>query len=294
MTEVPTKLPSSPAARAFFAALDLDPASQTVNTSSSFIKKRVSTLGWRNRFSQEESYPITVGSCPFSVTQVQRGEIDGTYGTGATVWPAAVVMIKYLERQKQLISDKLVVDLGSGTGITSIAAALLGARHVICTDGELSVVELASDNIQSAKTQLETVDGKVNASPAVATGNRCRIHECTLDIQQFWWGRDTIDDNLGHVDVVLVADCVLPKLYPIAPLVDAINQLLLSPGSFALVSYEHRHYPEYDPRLKFRELCAAKNLRVCVVPMEEQDPVYSVDDIELWRVERHALLDASG
>ena len=292
MTDLPTTLPSSPAARAFFAALDLDPASQTVNTSSDFIKKRVSTLGWRNRFSQDESYPITVGSFPFSVAQVQRGEIEGTYGTGATVWPAAVVMIKYLERQKQLIKDKLVVDLGSGTGITSVAAALLGARHVICTDGEMSVVNLASDNVHSVQTQLQTE--RSQEANLLSKGRQSLIHDCRIDIQQFWWGQDQIDDELGQVDVVLVADCVLPKLYPIAPLVDAIDQLLASPDAFALLSYEHRHYPEYDPREKFRELCSAKNLRVSLIPMEEHDPVYSVDDIELWRVDRHVLFDESG
>jgi predicted nicotinamide N-methyase len=281
MTDPPSKLPSSPAARAFFAALELNPSSQTFNTKSDFIKKRISTLGWRNRFSQNDTYPINVGSFHFSVTQIQRGEIEGTYGTGATVWPAAIVLIKYLELQNHLVHDKIVVDLGSGTGITSIAAALLGARRVVCTDGEDNVVRLANDNIRSAKKQMQE-----NNAQSTGQGSDTQLLGCSINVQKYWWGLDKLDDISSQVDVVLVADCVLPKLYPIGPLVDAIDQLLVSQNAFALLSYEHRHYAEYDPRDKFKELAAEKNLSVHVIPMDEQDPVYSVDDIELWRVHR--------
>jgi hypothetical protein len=80
----------------------------------------------------------------------------------------------------------------------------------------------------------------------------------------------------------------LPKLYPIAPLVDALDQLLLHPQrDVAFISYEHRYYPEYDPRDKFRELCHIKGLQVTAIPIEEQHPIYSVEeDIELWKVRR--------
>ena len=78
------------------------------------------TAGWRNRYSQAEYYPVdlvvvrqekeeeevannnnnnsSISSrrrrVQFNVLQVQRGEVEGTYGTGATVWPAAMVMLK--------------------------------------------------------------------------------------------------------------------------------------------------------------------------------------------------------
>lgn len=284
------RLPSSPAARAFFAALDAGRASQTVNTNSSFIKKRTSTLGWRNRFSQHDSYPIHVGTSKFSVTQVQRGEVEGTFGTGATVWPAAIVMIKYLERHNDLIKSKVVVDLGSGTGVTSIACAVLGASHVICTDGDLNVVQLARENIQGAQQQLhDSIQPGISSyqTNGLQSSNPTIISGCPVHVQKFWWGQDRIESNGHDVNVVIVADCVLPKLYPIGPLVDALDGLLVSPHSFAILSYEHRHYASYDPRDRFRDLAAAKGLRVTIVPLEEQDPVYSVDDIEIWRVDRN-------
>ena len=99
---------------------------------------------------------------------------------------------------------------------------------------------------------------------------------------------------LGLVNIV--ADCVLPKLYPIAPLVQAIDELLKvstihqcdenQKGKVAILSYEHRYYPDFDPRNKFRELAEERGLVVETIPLEQLDPVYSVDDIEIWHVTR--------
>lgn len=295
--ESTTDLRSSPAARAFFAALDgKGNGNKSNKKQSDFVRKRIQTLGWRNRYSQDEFYPIEIrasAASHFSVLQVQRGELEGTYGTGATVWPAAVVMIKYLERHSEsIIKGKKVIDLGSGTGVTSIAAAVLGARHVICTDGEPRVVQLAQDNLERASQQL----GGHAGPPAYSESNEpssslqlafTTIADCPVDVQTYWWGTGTIQ-NGDACDVILVADCVLPKLYPIAPLVEALDQLIVSPNAVAIFSYEHRYYPEYDPRVKFLELATAKDMVVEVIPMEQQDSVYSVEDIEIWHVRRQA------
>jgi citrate synthase len=61
---------------------------------------------------------------------------------------------------------------------------------------------------------------------------------------------------------------------------------LMGDESVALLSYEHRYYQEYDPRSKFRELATRRGLDVHVVPLSEQDSIYSVDDIEIWKVRR--------
>jgi SAM-dependent methyltransferase len=375
------KLPpsGSPAARAFFAALDGQPKTlrgggagaddscgpTRKKKQSDFVSKRIQTLGWRNRYSQQEQYPVSISiierrsdggdddddddkhhgdgddgqqsaaadsssivkrNFTFSVRQVQRGELEGTYGTGATVWPASLVLVKYLERHaKTLLKNKIVVDLGAGTGITSIAAAWLGAKRVICTDGEAPVVQLARDNIaqvvldaapkvaavtttttSSDDTEQSVGEDARTKAAGTTSHNSFVLNGCPIETQEYWWGTGTINGMNEDKDkddlVVLVSDCVLPKLYPIAPLVEALDALLPSSSSsssnssnnnnnnnnsgLAILSYEHRHYADYDPRDKFRELAAAKNLHMAVVDMEQQDPVYSVDDIEIWHVTR--------
>jgi len=100
-------------------------------------------------------------------------------------------------------------------------------------------------------------------------------------IAEYWWGSGT----LGHAqfDVLLIADCILPKLYPVGPLVDAIAELMAATG-VCFVSYEHRLWHEFDPRHKFRELCEGKGLKVDKVSEDRLDDVYRGDDIEVWCV----------
>lgn len=277
-------LPFSPSARAFFAALDGEKTSSSDKTAtmkggggaSSFVQKRIQTLGWRNRFSQQEFYPVTVQDVSFSVRQVQRETL------GATVWPAAMVLMKYLEKHAEtLLEDKRCVDLGSGTGITSFGSALLGAKEVICTDGEPNVVKLAKDNLNHVAEEIARVGVKVETSGDGTTS----ICGCPIHVQKYWWGTGTICGG-NHADVVLVADCVLPKLYPIGPLVDAIDELLQKPEAVAILSYEYRYFQNFDPGQEFRRLCSIKGLSVKSIPLDEQDPVYSVEDIEVWHVQR--------
>jgi SAM-dependent methyltransferase len=273
-----------PTAQAFFDALDSRrPSSQR---QSPALQRHSRSLGWRNRYSQQDQYPISMRAAggreiQFSVQQLQRGEVEGTYGTGATVWPAAMVLLKYLERHPHLVSGRRVVDLGSGTGVTSLAAGLLGAVHVLCTDGEESVVRLAQDNCRRAMIQTQMEPGSSHHDK-----DTVRIGACPIRVEKYWWGTQPLPDD--QCEVILVADCVLPKLYPIAPLVAAIDDLLRAGARerkpIAILSYEHRYYPDYDPRIKFQELVHARGLRLEIVPQERQDPIYNVDDIEIWQV----------
>lgn len=278
------KKAAHPIAKAFFDALDN--GSTSSSKQSEALKRKTQELGWRNRHCQDEFYPISILNDTFSVKQVQRGEIEGTYGTGATVWPAALVLVKYMEKHRQsLMEGKFVVDLGSGTGVTSTAAAILGASHVICTDGQENVVKLASENISSAAASLGNDERQITATSNGESGpGSIKIINCPIDVQVYWWG----DGSMKEIgcDVVLVADCVLPKLYPIAPLVQAIDELLVKPNAIAILSYEHRYFPEYDPREKFLELATARGLQVQVIEQEQFDPVYYADDIEIWHVTR--------
>jgi hypothetical protein len=139
-----------------------------------------------------------------------------------------------------------------------------GSTQVVCTDGDdtESVVRLAQDNVAHNAHHISSV---------------AKIH-----VRKYWWDDRSI---LQTFDVILVADCILPKLYPIALLVKAIDELCLA-ISVAILSYKHRYYPDYDPRDKFRELCEVRGLNLRVIPLCKQEPVYSIGDIEIWEVQR--------
>jgi hypothetical protein len=170
---------------------------------------------------------------------------------------------------------------------------LLGAKLVVCTDGNDHVVSLAKNNVEMVCNDVkESLPSETDAST-----NATMIGQCEIRVRKFWWGKDdeSMIDELSSssqsegsrqfYDVILVSDCVLPKLYPIEPLVVAIANLS-DPHTVTILSYEHRYYPEFDPRDKFRILCQENGLTVRVVPIEDQDAKYSADDIEIWEVKK--------
>merc|ERR1719215_2398908 len=162
-------------------------------------------------------------------------------------------------------SNKLcVVELGAGCGLVGIACQILGAHFVLCTDGAAEVVDLTRNNISANCHLFE---------------NRRGIKACS-----YRWGEDgnsEINEIAEKVNLIVCSDCVLPKLFPIAPLVHALDKLM-SRETECYLSYEDRYFEEYHPREKFIVLAEMKGLMVEVLPMSELDEVYSVEDIEIW------------
>ncbi|CAM9588829.1 unnamed protein product [Ectocarpus fasciculatus] len=252
------------------------------------VQRMINSLQWRQAHSKDDIYPLPLESgVVLEFRQLQAGEVTGL-GTGATVWPAAHVLAKYLERRfgneggaggrPGGMEGLRAVDLGAGTGVAGIVAAALGAEAFL-TDQE-QLLFLMQENADRAQAKPEAKREKPKASNTTTAGVACGdIRVLTYD-----WGKD--DASLSPpLDVVLVSDCVLPKLYPIEPLVDAIDQLS-GPDTVTIMSYEHRHYPEFDPRRRFEELAAAKGLVKTVIPQARQHPIFSADDIEIWEVRR--------
>ena len=97
-------------------------------------------------------------------TIVIQQKVGGSGNTGMTVWNSGLLMTRLLDcltdeleriqRQRgqrendSFWSNQDVFELGTGTGICSIAAYRLGARSIIATDGNPGVLELAESNIR--------------------------------------------------------------------------------------------------------------------------------------------------
>ncbi|OQR80943.1 hypothetical protein ACHHYP_16976 [Achlya hypogyna] len=216
------------------------------------------SLSWRDAYINRPEFSMPLdGGRVLRIRQLSNGEVNGL-GTGLTVWPAACVLLKYLEHRFGYLDDMRVLELGCGTGAVGLAAALLGAS-VVLTDQE-QIQFLMHEN------------ARINAAEGV--------HVCAYD-----WGSPLHGVLAAPFDLVLISDCILPKLYPIEPLVQAI--MLLCRGSTkVLVSFEHRYFPLFDPKVRFWTLVSAAGLELRNVPLPEQHPSYNVDDIEIWEISR--------
>ncbi|KAG1939257.1 protein-lysine methyltransferase METTL21C [Pimephales promelas] len=109
---------------------------------------------------------------------------------GSVIWPAALALCHYLESNRATVDllDKAVLEIGSGTGLVSIVASLLGA-WVTATD-------------------LPEVLGNLRCNLSRNTRGRCRY---TPQVAELSWGHElekTFPHSVYRYDYILAADVV--------------------------------------------------------------------------------------
>lgn len=160
---------------------------------------------------------------------------DGTQrslGTGLNTWDGAVVLAKYLEKNSHVVSGKRVLELGSGTGLAGIAAALSGADLTVLSD-----LPYALDNL------WHNIHSNINESDI-----NCRVFSRGLDWSDpktylFPDGVVSLDGSMQsgqyqEWDVILGADVVwVEDLVP--SLVKALRALV-GPSTTLILSHQVR------------------------------------------------------
>ncbi|KAK2857028.1 hypothetical protein Q5P01_005763 [Channa striata] len=106
-------------------------------------------------------------------------------GVAAVVWDAAVVMCMYLEMGQVELRGKVAIELGAGTGLVGIVAALLGATVTI-TDRQ-PALDFLSANV------------KANLPPD---------SQGSAVVSELTWGESLDRYPAGGFDLVLGADIV--------------------------------------------------------------------------------------
>jgi SAM-dependent methyltransferase len=113
-------------------------------------------------------------------------QVAAAGSTGMAIWNSSLLLKLLLERlaesEPDYFRDKTVLELGCGTGLASMTAALLGAKHVFATDGNPLVVDLARRNVET-----NGLDNKVTT-------------------QQLQWGMMDAMDLAESADIVIGAD----------------------------------------------------------------------------------------
>ncbi len=98
----------------------------------------------------EESLPI------WQKTEEELGEINVPPPFWAFAWAGGQALARYLLDAPELMRGKRVLDLGTGSGLTAIAAALCGARSVIAADIDRLAVQSAEINARENGVSIET------------------------------------------------------------------------------------------------------------------------------------------
>ncbi|KAI9526111.1 Methyltransferase-like protein 21A [Dissostichus eleginoides] len=143
-------------------------------------------------------------------------------GVAAVVWDAAVVMCIYLEMGKVELKGKEVIELGAGTGLVGIVAALLGAKRVTITDREPA---------------MDFLSANVKANLPQDTQGSVAVSELT-------WGEGLERYTAGGYDVVLGADIVYLE-DTFVPLLQTLEHLC-SDTSVVLLACKIRYKRDTD------------------------------------------------
>jgi putative methylase len=105
------------------------------------------------------------------------------------------------------IVDRRVVDLGCGTGILSIGAALLGAREAVGVEADKAVLTTARDNAARAGVEVRFLTGRIGDSGVLSI-----IGPCDTVVMNPPFGAQTVHADRPFIDAALE---IAPRIYGI-------------------------------------------------------------------------------
>jgi len=94
-------------------------------------------------------------------------EADEDFGSPywAHYWGGGLALARYLVDQPALVRGRTLLDLGTGSAIVAIAAALVGAGHVRAADIDPYAVAAARLNAAANGVEIETFLGDLTIAP---------------------------------------------------------------------------------------------------------------------------------
>lgn len=110
---------------------------------------------------------------------------------GLQVWRGALLLADFLFHNRIELSDKYILEMGSGVGLTSIAASIFTKKRIICTDIDIGGI-------------LKLIRGNVNRNVALMSDNN-RIDVMELNFNNHQWTANLMN-AMKKTDVVLAAD----------------------------------------------------------------------------------------
>ncbi|KAG0208580.1 Methyltransferase-like protein 21D [Mortierella sp. GBA30] len=252
---------------------------------------------------------------PLEIDEDPSGQLRG--GVGSTIWDAAIVLAKYLERSDLLSTISVaasqssrpiqILELGSGTGIVGLSVArMLSTKgikaRIVLTDKEncMPLLERNIDKNPSKDIELvaqmldwEVLSGIKSISNHTSTAGLSGSQEGGAKGTQRIEASSSLatslssTDSLLHTewDMVILSDCIwVPALYP--PLISSLNKLI-QPGhnnTQLVIAFEKRNFSE---EMEFFAMLG-KTFRFRDVKPEEQDANYQSEDIYLFLCQRRS------
>ena len=108
-------------------------------------------------FSNATKERVTIALQHLPDLEIMQSNADGFEGLGAVVWQCGEVLCHFFDTNtngKQMIKNKTIYDLGCGTGLVGIVAAMCGAKSVVLSDRQ-DIVHLAKLNVLHVQNHVQ-------------------------------------------------------------------------------------------------------------------------------------------
>ena len=213
-------------------------------------------------------------------------ECPGSLGIGGKVWDSSFVLLKYLATTS-LLRGRPVIELGSGTGITGLAASFLSPSSVLLTDID-EVTPLLVANILLNKVLYNSLYDA-----------HCSDVFSICGAKTYMWGSPAELPNTSNPYVVIASDVVYdPRGYD--SLATSLKELLTSPciqrnqQPYAdLVVLAHRHRNPSDSN--FFELISSSESGLDIREIEphtwmkERSKLGALSDVKIFHIARSSM-----
>ena len=209
-------------------------------------------------FDQDGDFDIVVSDPEFDydVIHIYHHMSTELSAVGLQVWRGALLMCDYIMENEDRFFDKDILELGCGTGLTSIVAGQY-ARGVVCTDAETAVLNLCKMNFQENSRLIKA--------------------NCSIYVEELNWLHG-IDAKIltNSPNIILIADCIYDNDLTDA-LFHTLQKLVLSPSvkvkPIILISLEKRlNFTLIDLDVTCREY---DHFRICLQQFEKNSGYFS-------------------
>ncbi|XP_020828648.1 methyltransferase-like protein 22 isoform X2 [Phascolarctos cinereus] len=159
------------------------------------IHPKILTQGAEN-FSEEEQENIH-----HSMVKIEHTMATPLEDVGKQVWRGAFLLADYILFRCDLFKSCTVLELGAGTGISSIITATV-AKTIYCTDVGEDLLAMCERNVALNRNLTATGGGVIKVKEL----DWLKDDLCTDPQVPFSWSEEEISDLYAHTTVIMAAD----------------------------------------------------------------------------------------
>ena len=143
--------------------------------------------------------------------QVYAFECPGYLGIGGKVWDATFRLIDYFTRHSDILRNRSVLELGSGTGLAAIALHSCKPAAMMLTD-IAEVVPLLQANIRLSGVMIDRAIGSVYSACALEWGNELAgLHAMARELPEIIIASDVVYDPEGYLPLLHTLEELLAR-----------------------------------------------------------------------------------